>query len=194
MLLLTCAPAAAAVPRIPFAHVPLSSSPLQPTAAAAAMTLLLFLPPSDEESTLAPGMPAARAPIDVQFQLLSRHGPQITARRDRPRSGSLATELQPPSATRRRPVWQFPAFRRLWLAAGAEGDGSSRAPSRQMALIAPARRSQAARRRRTAWTLFIGILRSKTQSWPEFECGNAGNGTAMCANCPSRNPSLPPWL
>ena len=61
LLLLTCAPATAAVPRIPFAHVPLSSSPLQPTAAAAAMTLLLFLPPSDEESTLAPGRPAVCA-------------------------------------------------------------------------------------------------------------------------------------
>ena len=113
------------------------------------------------------GHASGARPIDVQFELLSRHGPQITARRDRGVGVSrLATELQPPSATRRRPVWQFPAFRQLWLAAGADGgwilsravasDGSHRPGSSLSGCSLTTDRD---------WTLFNGILRSKTQSW-----------------------------
>ena len=190
MLLLTCAPAAAAVPRIPFAHVPLSSSPLQPTAAAAAMTLLLFLPPSDEESTLASGRPAARALLTsspssrVGMDRKSPHGAtEEWESRDRA-PAAVGHETAPGVAVSGVQAAMTGCWRR---------GGFTRAQSRQMALNAPARRSRAARRRRTAWTLFNGILRSKTQSWGQNLNAAMPAMEPPCANCPNLNPSSPPW-
>ena len=130
--------------------------------------------------------------IDVQFELLSRHGPQITARRDR------GVGVSRPNSSRRRP-----------------GDGARCGSFRRSGgygwLLAP-RRMDPLARRRVRWlsmprrvgpgllvedgprTLFNGILRSKTQSWGQNLNPAMPAMEPPCANCPNHSLSSPPWL